>query len=94
LDLTIDGRDEQCEFRLPDDASSSATCGEGVRVQLATTTLRVLLTGAPKALSVTLSRDGGEVFADSPTLKYRESEPNGPDCGVCRSASVDLTVAG
>jgi hypothetical protein len=62
-------------------------------VELATTTLRVLLTGAPKALSITLSRDGGEIFADSPSVKYRESEPNGPDCGVCRSASMDLTVA-
>jgi hypothetical protein len=93
LDLAIDGRDEQCVLQLPDDAGRSASCGGGVRVELATTTMRVLVADAPKALSITLSRDGGELLSDSPTLTYGESEPNGPDCGVCRSAHVDLTVA-
>lgn len=98
LDLTIDRRDEHCAFSLvPSDSTRSLSCGGGVRMELATTALRVLVDAAPKTLSLSLSRGGTVLLAVSPMLnyresEYRESEPNGPDCGVCRSASIELTV--
>lgn len=95
LDLTMDGRKERCTFRIPSSVSS-LSCGAGVRVYFARNVddfaLRLLSDLAPKALSLSLSLEGRSVLAESPTLTYEESYPNGPDCGVCRSASVELTV--
>jgi hypothetical protein len=97
LDLTIDGRKQECTWRIPSDSPTGyASCGAGVRVELTSNVddfaLRVLVGSTPKALGLSLSRDGTVILAESPTLTYQESHPNGPDCGVCRSTTVDLTV--
>lgn len=98
LVLTMDGRKQECTLRIPNDSTTGyESCGGGVRMEFTSNVddfvLRVLVDSTPMALDLSLSRDGTVILAESPTLTYQESHPNGPDCGVCRSASVDLTVA-
>jgi hypothetical protein len=97
LDLTMDGRKQECTLRIPNDSPTGhVSCGGGVRMEFTSNVddfvLRVLVDSAPKSLGLSLSRDGTVILAESPTLTYQESHPNGADCGVCRSTSVDVTV--
>jgi hypothetical protein len=47
--------------------------------------------GTPARFSVALARDAETVVEESGELAYRESRPNGPECGpVCSSAEVEL----
>lgn len=97
LDLTIDERKQECTWRIPNDPPTNyVSCGGGVSVEIPSdaddSVLRVRVGSTPKALGLSLSRDGIVILAESPALTYEESHPNGPDCGVCRSTRVDFTV--
>jgi hypothetical protein len=49
----------------------------------------------PANLSLTLRRDGNVLLSHEETLSYRDTFPNGPECGSrCRRASLDLSFDG
>jgi hypothetical protein len=50
------------------------------------------VSGTPAVFSVSLERDGVELIGQTVSPTYKESRPNGPECGpVCRQAKVELT---
>jgi hypothetical protein len=55
--------------------------------------LWLFVSGTPRQLTVRMSRDSSEILSERREPLYSDDEPNGPGCGVVRSASVDLTVA-
>jgi hypothetical protein len=56
-------------------------------------TLEVMLPGTPSDVVLRLDRDGTTLVDQTQALTYKESRPNGPDCGpVCQQASVVVAV--
>jgi hypothetical protein len=51
-------------------------------------------TGGPESLSLTALQDGVEIGAlKLGSIDYREDEPNGPGCGVAKTAVASISLA-
>jgi hypothetical protein len=51
-------------------------------------------TGGPESLSLTALQDDVEIGAlELDAIDYREKEPNGPGCGVAKTAVVSISIA-
>ena len=104
--FTLDGAAVTCSGSLPlkaCDAGPSLTCDAEGRVMIGESGCAlppdqhgwsdIQVSGAPKAVKLTISRDGQPLHAAELTPTYTESRPNGPDCGpVCRGAAATIAV--
>jgi hypothetical protein len=67
-----------------DGGAAGITCGS----------LELEIPGTPSSLHVRIDRSGETVLDESWRPKYRELQPNGPDCGpICRRSSTEATLS-
>ncbi len=102
VEVVSDGVTTTCTATLPLTSASTADCTKaGVQIGLSGSMLPpeqqslsdILLTATPKAVTITLSRDGAQLVTKSFTPTYKTSRPNGPDCEpTCTSASDTLAL--
>lgn len=104
--FTLDGAAVNCSGALPlkpCEAGPSLTCDVADRVAIGESGCAlpadghgfadVQVTGEPKEVKLTISRDGQAVASAELRPTYTESRPNGPGCEpVCRNAAETIQV--
>jgi len=97
LELTLDDGSRSCSFVLPDDLAQGSSnkrldCGSHVFPELGQQALQIRFSVNPERLGLRLLRDGDVVLSSDGAPPYEKFYPNGRDCGVCWTASMELTV--
>lgn len=83
----------QFDFELPCELVSGPAAEDWERPELwFDKTLLIDLKSAPAQLPLRVSYQNREVLKQQLTPSYKDSYPNGPDCGVCRSAKVAVSL--
>ncbi len=84
-------QDGSCEISVPAD-TSAARCGPFSLFISQDGTISALKAPATSSLSLIVQRneDAAQVFEVQPG--FIDSEPNGPDCGVCSTATEVITL--
>ena len=104
VEVTVDGGSVTCSGRLPLPACEEGPgfhCGPGPSIRLGESGCAlpqgqqglagIDLDTMPARAKIVVRRDGEEVLTRELAPSYRETQPNGPDCGpVCRQASDTL----
>jgi hypothetical protein len=92
----------ECDVGLDAYLSQSAECEEAKQGNAASQRctpiddqydLLLIVVGTPKQLPLRVSRDASQIWSEEPSPAYQERDQNGPGCGICRGATVELTFA-
>jgi hypothetical protein len=84
-------QDGSCEISVPADTSASA-CGRFSFAIGDDGTISSLKASATSSLSLIIQRNGDVFQVAELDPEFVDSEPNGPDCGVCSTASEVITL--
>ena len=99
VEVVSDGVTTTCTATLPLTSTSTAECtGAGVQIGLSGSMLPaeqqslsdILLASTPRAVKITVSRDGAQLVTKDFTPKYKTSQPNGPDCEPTCTSATDM----